>query len=369
MRRALPALLQRLLPAFLPVLLGAATVDPAIREKLDAGFSGDRERGTYALLRFHDRDVRDDREIVQRTFFAGTSIERAAALRGLCDRAPGPRGLSTAEVEWIVDALAAPDVGMRIAAIECLERLLPPRSHELRLRQLEEVPGRGLAPAVSRAILRSIVRQPAPLYEEVLARYGTRLELKSGTQFTEITADGAWLLTAMAAHGMDVEPLFSGTLELASETDDTLRARLNRIRAAGGDGAALSALVETANVAFDRGLRREAVERLLSLPWPDRVKAVEAMSSRMDDVDGPLRALLVRELSREAAEGGPAWEAMLVRALSDPFPDLRLQAAAGLFDRRAAGRLSDGAIAAARAAAAGETDPLARAAFRALLAE
>lgn len=344
----------------------ATTVDPAIRENLGAPSSVDRERGLYALLRFHDPSVIDDREVVDRAYRSGGVIERAAILRGACDRAPAD-SLGRTNTERVIEALDSLDVGLRSAAIECLDRLPPAQGSALRLEQLEEVRGRGLPPVLIRAVLSSVVRHADPRTAEILGRYAST-ELRGSSQFSALTAEGAWLVLALAANGTDVEPMFSDTLKLSAATDYPLQTRLNGIRAGRGDEAALSALVETANVAVDKFLRRDAVDFILAMPAERRAKAVAALESRLGDIDGPLRARLVREISREAANADAATEKMLVRAMSDVFPDLRVQAIAGLFDRAAAGTLSVDALAAARRAASSEKDPLVAAAFRALFA-
>ena len=354
-----------------PAARAATTVPRAVRDQLAASFSGDRERGLYALMRFYDPEVHDDRLLVDRAMFGATSLELAAALQGLCDRAPESDGtLSARQADRVKQALDSGDVAVRAAAVECLERFPAKSAVELRLQQLRDVNGAGLPPVLTRAILAAVTRHPDPRYVEILTRFANRLEVKAGTQLNELTPEGARLVLALAANGTDVEPMFSETLRLASEKDYVLRARLNRIRAAGGDAAALSALVETANVAFDVNLRREAVDLLLSLPDGTRERALAALAERLGDIDGMVRARIVREASREAVAGGETAEAILRRALLDPYPDLRVQAAAGLFDRAVAGVLTPEAVAAVRVAASTEKNPLAAAALgKVLLAE
>lgn len=364
MTRSAPAALLLLLA--MPAV-AATTIDPAVRATAEGSFSGDRERGIYEIMRFYDATVRDDRDLVDRAIFAGTSIERAAALRGMCDRTPR-EPLDRTATDRVMNALDAPDVALRTAAIECLERLPAKAAADLRLEQLADVDGLGMPPVLTRAVLGSLVRNPDPRASESLSRYAARLELKGGSQFTELTPDGAWLVLAMAANGSDVEPLFSDGLKLTAEKDYALKARINRIRAARGDAKALASVIETATVAVDPWLRREAVDLLLTLPAPQRRQVLLALESRLGDVDGPVRARIVRELSRDAVSLDAAGEAMLVKAASDVFPDLRVQALAGLFDRAIAGSLTAPVRAELELAARREKDPLVLAAYRALFA-
>lgn len=356
-----------LLAGALPAL-AKPSVDPAIRHRLGNISSVERERGMYALLRFYDPTIRDDRDLLDRAVFSGTSVERAAMLRGLCDRRPAGGTLDRAGTDRVLEGLESLDVAMRSAAIECLDRLPPAKAAALRVEQLGKVEGSGLPPVITRAVLTSVIRHPDRKAAEVLARVA-RTELRGGSQFTELTPDGAWLVMALAANGTPVEPFFSDTLKDAAKSNYVLQTRLDGIRAAHGEEAALAALIETANVAVDRFLRREAVDYLLVLPAASRAKAMTAIESRLGDVDGQVRARLVRELSREAANADIATEKMIVRALGDVFPDLRVQAVAGLFDRAAAGTLAADALAAATIAAAAEKDSLVAAAYRALFAK
>lgn len=348
----------------------ASTVDPVVRQGLSAPSSADRERALYALLRFHDPSVIDDREIVDRAYLNGTAIEKAAILRGACDRAPlaAADTLDRKNTDRVIEALDSLDVALRSAAIECLDRMPSARAATLRLEQLEEVRGRGLPPILIRAVLTSVVRHADPRTAEVLARYAST-ELRGSSQFSSLTAEGAWLVLALAANGTNVEPMFSDTLKSSAAADYPLQARLNGIRAGRGDETALAALVETANVAVDHYLRRDAVDFILAMPATRRAKAVAALDSRLTDIDGWLRARIVREISREAANADAATEAMLVHTLLDAFPDLRVQAVAGLCDRAAAGILSPAALSDARELARGEKDPLVAAAYRALFAK
>lgn len=341
------------------------TVDPGIRDQLREISSGERERGMYALLRFYDSSIRDDRDIVDRAIFSGTSVERAAMLRGLCDRWPPGGTLDRTDTERVLEGLESLDVAMRSAAIECIDRLAPAKAATARAEQLAKVEGRGLPPVITRAILTFVIRRPDKSAAEALGRIA-RTEIKGGSQFTELTPDGAWLAAALAANGTNVEPFFSDTLKDSAASNYVLQTRLDGIRAAGGSADALAALLETATVAVDRNLRREAVDFLMALPAEPRAKAVLALESRLGDIDGQLRARIVRELSREAANADAATEKMIVAALADVFPDLRLQAIAGLFDRAVAGTLTPDALAAARAAAAAEKDSLVAGAFRTL---
>lgn len=344
-------------------------IDPAVRESLSAPSSADRERGLYLLARTLDATVLDDRELMDRAYQQGTPIERAAILRGACDRAPlAGETLGRVHTQRVIEALDSLDVGLRSAAIDCLDRLPADQAATLRLEQLDDVRGRGLPPVLIRAVITSVVRHADPKTAEVLARYAST-ELRGSSQFSALTAEGAWLVLAMAANGTNVEPMFSDSLKASTASDYALQTRLNGIRAGRGDDAALTALVETANVAVEKFLRRDAVDFILAMPAARRAKAVAGLESRLGDIDGPLRARLVREISREAANADVATEKMLVRVLDDVFPDLRVQAIAGLFDRAAARTLTVDALATARRMAASEMDPLAIAAYRALFAK
>lgn len=346
----------------------ATTVDPAIREALSAPSSADREDALYALMRLHDPLVADDRAIVDRAFLASIAIERAALLRGACDRWAPDLTLSRTNTERVLEALGSVDVDVRSAAIDCIDRLPDRTASAMRVAQLEQVKGSGLPPQVVRAVLWSVARDPDARSAEILRRFATT-ELRDGSQFSVITEEGSWLILALAANGTNFEPMFSDSLKVSAESDYTLKLRLNAIRAAKGDDAALAAVIETANLAVDRLLRREAADLIFAMPDARRGKAVLALEGRLHDIDGPLRARIVREISREAASAAPATERMLVRAASDVFPDLRVQAVTGLFDRAAAGTLSVDALASARRLAETEKDPLVTAALRALFAK
>ena len=346
----------------------ATTVDPAVRETLSAPSSADREDALYALMRLHDPLVADDRAIVDRAFLAGIAIERAALLRGVCDRWSPDLTLSRTNTERVLEALGSVDVDVRSAAIDCIDRLPARTATAMRIEQLEHVKGSGLPPQVLRAVLWSVARDPDARSTEILRRFAAT-ELRDGSQFSAITEEGSWLILALAATGTNFEPMFSDSLKVSAESDYALKLRLDGIRAAKGDDAALAAVIDTANLAVDRFLRREAADLILAMPDARRAKAVLALEGRLDDVDGPLRARIVREISREAANADLATEKMLVHAASDVFPDLRVQAVLGLFDRAAAGTLSVDALASARRLAETENDPLVIAALRALFAK
>lgn len=360
---------------------GLLAVAPAVKEALSDGQSLRRERGAYALGRTYDPASYIERGLVDRAFLSGSGAERAAALRGLCDRS-FPEGLPTQVRRRIDEALEEKDPSVVAAGAECLDRLSPEAALPVLTKALESATSRGLGAPTTMSLLLAAGRlpcRPAPVVpgasnadpcaklQEAALEAGRWLGVRLDGKPARIDGVRARVLAVLAANGVDVEAALAEEMVEATGPGPALVARKNRVRAGAGDAAALSALVETANVAADLHLRREAMDLLSSLPRERRVRTYRALEPRLGDFDGGVRARLVRGLSRDALADDPVVERMLRKALEDGYADLRLEAAAGLHDRAAAGLLSDEAKADVREARARESDSLVEAVLGAAL--
>jgi hypothetical protein len=115
---------------------------------------------------------------------------------------------------------------------------------------------------------------------------------------------------------------------------------------------------QTLSKAPQPAMRQAAVQALASLPpGAEREKGLEILSTTLEDQDGFVRATSVRALA-----SSPGHAAQLMGALDDPFPDLRVEAAAAM--------CTEGVDIRSRLKTMleNEKDPVAQAAFAACLA-
>lgn len=342
-------------------------VDPAIATKLSAGTSGERERGAYAVARTYDPESLDDRALVGRALLSSAGAERAAVVRGLCDRA-FPGGLPRSALEAVLAAFDDKDPNVVAAATGCLDRLSESSARTLFLEQLDASRGRGSGSTATFALLAAAARRPDPKLRERIVAAADALGVRVTNTPLVIDAPTARVLAALAANGVNVAPALKEDVKRSSKPEPADAARRNAVRGAGGDAKAVDALVETANVGFDLVLRREAMDMIAVLPGEARRRALGALAlPRLEDFDGGVRARLMDELTREGATDLPWIEAALLRAARDPFPDLRLQAAAALMDRAAAGLLTDAGGVEVTRLAGEEKDPAVLAVLRGVL--
>lgn len=346
-----------MIPVLAAVLaVHVAAVDAAIVSKLDAGISSERERGAYALARLYDPDEYRDRDLLAQVASASNGAERAAVVEALADRDWG--GAPPASVEKrIEEAFKDPDPGVRAAAVDALERAA------------DDAPGR-ILPEVfvdartsfdPRAMLDRLFAlversaDPARWKEATVTSAEVRLGSLKGAK-PALDGPNARILAALAAAGVDVEPMLPGddhNVGPPKSADFWRTTRANGVRAAAGDIAALSALVAVARDGEEPALRREATDLAMRLPPAPRAKALRALAGSTRDTDVLVRTLLLRAAVREPRSA--LTESILAAELSDAVPDLRFRAAAALADRSPV--LGDASLAALTAARA-DADPL-----------
>jgi hypothetical protein len=323
----------------LPALVLALAVHKAIPERLDASFSGDRQRAAYAFGRLYDPADGGDHHLYLATSRDASEQVRISLLRGMCDRVfagdpPKERH------EAILAAFEHPEPLTRLAGADCIERLPHAEAVELVRGKLDDARGAGLAPALVVSLLEKagVLGDAKPLADPARGAAQAMLGISPVGGAARLDLVNTRAIASLAELGVDVEPLLAEPPVKGLAPDFFRIARVNCVHAGTGDAAALSALIENARTAVDPKLRREAMAMLVSLPMETRHTALLALASSLSDADPLVRAMLIGELTKRGADDGV--EPLLVAGLDEPDAELRFEIAAALADRAAASRLS-----------------------------
>lgn len=323
-----------------------------------------RARATYALARTHAREDGTAAARVELLLTTGATDLRLEVVRGLTSR--GWRSFPPEIEAKLVKLLGDPDLAVRLAVVDGMRHLPRPRAADLLLAEEPHAERRGPGGAEVRARILQVGMEIGdarfkPLLARTLHPRTESLAWRRDCSLARCLEE----LTAMAWMGEDVGFALTRGSGDWRPTDVLDAMRVLRIQAAGGKTSAIAQLAADGRAAMDQEDRRRILGWLLALPPTLRTDLSGPLARFAGDPDPVVRERTLRAVSA-ASTRLPGADAILAAALTDGSPEVRLEAAVGLFDGRP-GKESASHRALTRARAT-EPDPAVKAAIDAALA-